>query len=82
MISMRQRLQAVQQEYKKEVDTQLADVRREVQADAEKLFAVTQDLERTELRSPATGQVVGLAMQTLGAVVAPGLQYGRSAPAV
>jgi protease secretion system membrane fusion protein len=54
-----QRLQAVQQEYKKEVDTQLADVRREVQADAEKLFAVTQDLARTELRSPATGQVVG-----------------------
>jgi protease secretion system membrane fusion protein len=67
-----QRLQAVQQEYKKEVDTQLADVRREVQADAEKLFAVTQDLERTELRSPATGQVVGLAVQTLGAGVAPG----------
>jgi len=67
-----QRLQAVQQEYKKEVDTQLADVRREVQADAEKLFAVTQDLARTELRSPATGQVVGLVVQTLGAVVAPG----------
>jgi protease secretion system membrane fusion protein len=67
-----QRLQAVQQEYKKEVDTQLADVRREVQADAEKLFAVTKDLERTELRSPATGPVVGLAVQTLGAVVAPG----------
>jgi protease secretion system membrane fusion protein len=67
-----QRLQAVQQEYKKEVDTQLADVRREVQADAEKLFAVTKDLERTELRSPATGQVVGLVVQTLGAVVAPG----------
>ena len=72
MDEVAQRLQAVQQEYKKEVDTQLADVRREVQADAEKLLAVTQDLERTELRSPATGQVVGLAVQTLGAVVAPG----------
>lgn len=67
-----QRMQAVRQEYRKEVDAQLADIRREVQADAEKLKAVTQDLERTELRSPASGQVVGLAVQSVGAVIAPG----------
>jgi protease secretion system membrane fusion protein len=67
-----QRMQLTEQDYLKEVDTQTAEVRREVQADAEKLFAVTKDLERTELRSPATGQVVGLAVQTLGAVVSPG----------
>lgn len=67
-----QRMQAVRQEYRKEVDSQLADVRREVQADAEKLKAVTQDLARTELRAPASGQVVGLMVQSVGAVISPG----------
>jgi protease secretion system membrane fusion protein len=67
-----QRMQAVRQEYRKEVDTQLADVRREVQADAEKLKAVTQELARTELRAPASGQVVGLMVQSVGAVISPG----------
>ncbi len=60
-----------QQEYRKEVDTQLADVRREVQADAEKLHAVSQDLARTDIRAPAAGQVVGLAVQSVGAVIQP-----------
>lgn len=68
---LRQRARQQQQEYRKEVDSQLAEVRREVQADAEKLAAVTGELERTELRSPATGQVVGLAVQTVGGVVQP-----------
>jgi protease secretion system membrane fusion protein len=67
-----QRMQAVRQEYRKEVDAQLAEVRREVQADAEKLKAVTQELARTELRAPASGQVVGLMVQSVGAVIAPG----------
>ena len=67
-----QRMQAVRQEYRKEVDAQLADVRREVQADAEKLKAVTQELARTELRAPASGQVVGLMVQSVGAVISPG----------
>lgn len=68
---LRQRARQQQQEYRKEVDSQLAEVRREVQADAEKLTAVTGELERTELRSPATGQVVGLAVQTVGGVIQP-----------
>ncbi|MBP9218589.1 MAG: HlyD family type I secretion periplasmic adaptor subunit [Sterolibacterium sp.] len=60
------------QEYRKEVDTQLADVRREVQADADKFKAVSADLARTTIRSPGEGQVVGLTVQHIGAVVAPG----------
>ena len=68
----RQRGIARQQEYRKEVETQLADVAREVQSDAEKLVAVTADLERTEIRSPASGQVVALAIQAPGSVVQPG----------
>ena len=67
-----QRVQLLQQDYRKEVDSQLAEVRREVQADAEKLAAVTQDLARTQLKAPATGQVLGLSVQSVGAVIAPG----------
>jgi protease secretion system membrane fusion protein len=67
-----QRSHQLQFEAHKELDGQLADIRREVQADSEKLAAVTQDMERTEIKAPATGQVVGLTVQTIGAVVAPG----------
>ena len=37
-----------------------------------KLAAVRQQIERTIVRSPATGRVVGLAIFTVGGVVAPG----------
>jgi len=67
-----QRSLARRQEYRKEVETQLADVTREVQSDAERLVAVTADLDRMEIRSPAAGQVVGLSVQTVGAVLQPG----------
>lgn len=62
----------VRQEYLKEVSTQLADVRREVQSGQEKLIAVTEDLARTQLRSPVEGQVVGLTLGSTGGVVTPG----------
>jgi protease secretion system membrane fusion protein len=60
------------QEYRKEIETLLADVTREVQSDVEKYKAVTADLDRIEIKAPVTGQVVGLAVQTVGAVVQPG----------
>jgi len=60
------------QEYRKEIETQLADVTREVQSDAEKFVAVTADLDRMEIKAPANGQVVGLTVQTVGAVLQPG----------
>ena len=69
---LRQRAISRKQEYRKEVETQLADVSRQVLADGEKYRAVRNDLERTEIRSPAAGQVVGLAVQTVGGVVQPG----------
>jgi len=69
---LNQRSLARKQEYRKEVETQLADVTREVQSDAEKFVAVTADLDRMEIKAPATGQVVGLTVQTVGAVLQPG----------
>ena len=69
---LRQRAIVRQQEYRKEVDSQLADVAREVHGDAERFTAVKEDLARTEIKSPAAGQVVGLAIQTVGSVISPG----------
>jgi membrane fusion protein, protease secretion system len=68
------KMRAIQrtQEYRKEVDSMLSDVRREVQADEEKFKAVKEELERTIIRAPAEGQVVGLAVQTVGGVIGPG----------
>jgi len=69
---LRQRAIVRQQEYRKEVDSQLADVSREVYGDAERFTAAKDDLARTEIKSPAAGQVVGLAIQTIGSVISPG----------
>lgn len=78
---MRQRVIARRQEYRKEVDTQLADVSREVLADAEKFIAVKADLQRMDIRAPAAGQVVGLAVQTVGGVIQPGQKLMDVVPA-
>ncbi|MCW2313975.1 HlyD family type I secretion periplasmic adaptor subunit [Rhodoferax antarcticus] len=69
---LQQRAILRQQEYRKEVESQLADVGREVPGDAEKYRAATDDLGRIDIKSPATGQVVSLAFQTVGGVIGPG----------
>ena len=81
MDEMRQRLEQGRAGFQAEVSAQLAEVRREVQADAEKLQAVSQDMEHMDIRSPASGQVVGLAVQTVGAVIAPGQRVMDIVPA-
>ncbi|HSV36326.1 MAG TPA: HlyD family type I secretion periplasmic adaptor subunit [Ramlibacter sp.] len=69
---LRQRIIARQQEYRKEVQSQMADVSREVQGDVEKFRAQQDDLGRVDIKAPAKGQVVGLAVQTAGGVIQPG----------
>jgi protease secretion system membrane fusion protein len=72
VLELRQRAQALRSEHRKEVDMQLAEVRREVQAENERYGALREELGRTEIRATATGQVVGLAIQTVGGVVQAG----------
>ena len=69
---LRQRMISRQQDYLKEVESQLADVSLSVQGDGEKYKSLKDELSRVEIRSPADGQVVGLAFQTVGAVIGPG----------
>ncbi len=76
------RMRAVQraQEYRKEVEGMLSDVRREVQADAEKFKAAKEEMDRTFIRAPAAGQVLGLTVQTVGAVIGPGQRLMEIVP--
>ena len=78
---LRQRAIVRQQEYRKEVETQLADVTREVLSDAGKFIALQDDLTRTEIRSPAAGQVVAMAVQSVGSVIGPGQKVLDVVPA-
>jgi len=71
---LRQRAIARKQEYLKEVETQRADVGREVQAEGEKFAALQLDLQRVDIKAPAAGQVVGLAVQASGSVISPGFK--------
>jgi protease secretion system membrane fusion protein len=81
VMELRQRAIARQQEYRKEIETQQAEVSREVLGDAEKFRALRDDLGRTEIRSPASGQVVALAAQTVGGVIGPGQKLMDVVPA-
>ena len=69
---VQQRLTQRRQEYLKEVSTQLADVRREVQSGQDKLKAVTEELARSQIKAPVDGQVIGMTVSSVGGVVTPG----------
>lgn len=69
---IRMRMTQRRQEYHTEAGAQLAEVRREVQAGAERLKAVGDEFTRVQIKAPVDGQVVGIAVSALGAVVTPG----------
>jgi protease secretion system membrane fusion protein len=72
MIELRARLVSREQELRKEVQLQLADVQRETSAHASRIEALEFELSNTQVRSPADGIVVGLATHTVGGVVGTG----------
>ena len=57
---------------KTESAAQLAQIQNEIQADAEKSKALAEELAETEIRAPESGQIVGLQVQSVGAVIQPG----------
>lgn len=54
------------------IASEMAQVRREVEADAEKSKALADELSKTKIRASVSGQIVGLKVQTVGAVIQPG----------
>lgn len=77
----RQRMAMRRQEYLKETSAQLTDVRREVQANQEKLVAIRGELKRTQIVAPMDGQIVGLQLGGVGGVVSPGQRLMDVVPA-
>ena len=69
---VRARMAGRQQDVRKEVETQLADVQRDAQSHKSRLQALEFDVANTDIRSPAAGVVMGLAVHTVGGVVAAG----------
>lgn len=60
------------QDYRKEVEGQLADVQRNVGGTGERKKALEEELERTVIKSPTDGAVVGLEVHTIGGIIRPG----------
>lgn len=77
---LRQKILSRKQEYRREAETSLAETVRDVDPEGKRYTALQGDLTRTEIRAPAAGQVVGLAVQTVGAVVQPGQQIMSIVP--
>ncbi|RYF01949.1 MAG: HlyD family type I secretion periplasmic adaptor subunit [Oxalobacteraceae bacterium] len=62
------------QDYQKEVRTQLTDVQRDADAQGARLQAQQFELSNVEVKAPAAGTVVGLAVFTPGGVVPAGFR--------
>ena len=68
------------QDYQKEVRTQLSDYRKEADAHAARLEAQRFELGNVEVKAPASGTVVNLAVFTNGGVVPPGFKLMEIVP--
>ncbi|MBN3161838.1 HlyD family type I secretion periplasmic adaptor subunit [Pectobacterium brasiliense] len=72
VVELEQKIQQRQNEYQKEVRSQLADTQRSIQDLTQRLKTAEYELQHTHIRAPASGTVVGLAMHTEGGVVNSG----------
>ncbi len=78
---LRARMVGREQELRKEVESQLTDVQRDAAGLASRLQALQFELVNTEIRSPADGIVVALAVHTIGGVVPAGAPMMEIVPA-
>ncbi|BAU72967.1 ABC exporter for hemopore HasA, membrane fusion protein (MFP) family component HasE [Metapseudomonas furukawaii] len=61
-----------EQDFQKEVESQLTDIQRETTSLAERLRSVDYQVDNTVIRSPIDGIVLGLNIATVGGVIQPG----------
>lgn len=69
-----------QQDYQKDVRTQLSDVEKEAQALSARMESQKFDMTNIEVKSPVDGTVTGLAVFTNGGVVQPGFKMMEVVP--
>lgn len=72
MAEIQKRMNQRKQETVRDAAQQLAEIRREVQANRERLNSISSDLRREQIKAPVDGQVVGLTSGSVGGVVSPG----------
>jgi len=80
LAEVRLRQEQRRQEYRKEVESQLTDTRRDAGALSERIKSAEEAFTRTVIRAPVAGSVVGLAIQTAGGVIAPGARIMEIVP--
>lgn len=81
VLELNQQINARMQMEKKEIDTEMAQVKLQVESDAEKFESLQEELSRTVLLAPASGQVVGLQTHSIGGVIQPGQKIMDIVPA-
>lgn len=75
------RILQLEQDYQKEVQSQLTEAQKEVSALADRLRALDHEVAHTVIRSPIDGVVLGLAVSTIGGVIQPGAELMSVVPA-
>jgi protease secretion system membrane fusion protein len=73
-VELQLRINQRRQEFLQEVDTRATEVRRDLANNLERLTAAESELRRATIVSPADGTVVGLTIQSRGAVVPEGVR--------
>lgn len=68
-LAMRER--AIEKEYEREIDAELAEIQKRLIALKDTYNSVKDMLEKTEIRSPEDGMVMGLKVHTVGGVIPP-----------
>ena len=66
------RMVSREQDVRKEVELQLSDIQRDASSLSSRLQGLQFDVLNTEIKSPASGLVMGVAVHTIGGVVAAG----------
>ncbi|MFC0667058.1 HlyD family type I secretion periplasmic adaptor subunit [Azotobacter chroococcum] len=75
------RILQLEQDYQKEVQSQLTEVQKEAATLADRLRALDYEVAHTVIRSPIDGLVLGLAVTTIGGVIQPGSEIMNVVPA-
>ena len=74
------RILQLEQDYQKEVQSQLTEAQKEVTALADRLRSLDYEVAHTVIRSPIDGLVLGLNVSTIGGVIQPGAELMSVVP--
>ena len=74
------RIIQIKKEQRRDINTQMSSTKRDLETTFERMLSAKLDLERTIVRSPASGFVIGLTIQTVGGVIGGGSKLMEIVP--